>query len=119
VTAGVVTIEDILEEIVGEITDEHESEEPQDVVQVTDNVATVEGRTHIDDLNNALELQVPESEEYETVGGLLFSRMGRVPSAGEQYDLNGVRFTILAADERRIQRVKVTNLAAASTPQEG
>ena len=53
--------------------------------------ATVDGRTHIDDLNRTLELDVPESEEYETVGGLLFSRMGRVPAAGEHVDLTGVR----------------------------
>jgi len=107
-TAGVVTIEDILEEIVGEIADEHESRAPHDVVKITDNAATVEGRTHIDDLNDALDLEVPESEEYETVGGLLFTRLGRVPSTGEHYDLQGVRFTVLEADERRINRVKVT-----------
>ena len=106
-TAGVVTIEDILEEIVGEIADEHEGTVPSDVVRISEHAATVEGRTHIDDLNRSLDLDVPESEEYETVGGLLFSRMGRVPAAGEHYDLDGVRFTILEADERRINRVKV------------
>ena len=104
------TIEDILEEIVGEIADEHESATQRDVVRIDSNVATVEGRTHIDDLNKALNLDVPESEEYETVGGLLFSLMGRVPANGEQYDLNGIRFTILEADERRINRVKVTKV---------
>jgi CBS domain containing-hemolysin-like protein len=72
--------------------------------------ATVEGRTHIDEINDALELEVPESEEYETIGGLLFSRMGRVPATGEHYDLDGVRFTILEADERRINRVKITKI---------
>ena len=107
-TAGVVTIEDILEEIVGEIVDEHESEETHDVVKINENVATVEGRAHIDDLNRALDLEVPESDEYETVGGLLFSRIGHVPAAGEHFDLDGVRFTVLEADERRIHRVKVT-----------
>jgi CBS domain containing-hemolysin-like protein len=107
-TAGVATIEDILEEIVGEIEDEHEAAVGRDeVVRHGENAATVEGRTHIDDLNRSLDLDVPESEEYETVGGFLFSRMGRVPAVGEHYDVNGVRFTILAADERRINRVKV------------
>ena len=107
-TAGVATIEDILEEIVGEIEDEHEADRARDeVVRLGENSATVEGRTHIDDLNRSLDLDVPESEEYETVGGFLFARMGRVPSVGEHYDVDGVRFTILAADERRINRVKV------------
>ena len=107
-TDGVVTIEDILEEIVGEIADEHEGRARSDVVKLADNSATVEGKTHIDDLNEALDLEVPESEEYETVGGLLFSRMGRVPARGEHYELDNVKFTIIEADERRINRVKVT-----------
>lgn len=107
-TAGLVTIEDILEEIVGEIADEHEGRTPEDVVKITDSAATVEGRTHIDDLNDALGIDVPEAEDYETVGGLLFTRLGRVPSTGEHYDIDGIRFTVLEADERRINRVKVT-----------
>jgi len=107
-TAGVVTIEDILEEIVGEIADEHERAAEREVVRINENAATVGGRTHVDELNKALDLDVPESEEYETIGGLLFNLMGRVPAAGEHYDLNGIRFTILEADERRINRVKVS-----------
>ena len=91
----------------GEIVDEHESSAPIEVVRIDENAATVEGKTHIDDLNRSLDLDVPESEEYETVGGLLFSEMGRVPEVGEHYDLNGIRFTILEADGRRINRVRV------------
>ena len=107
-TAGVVTIEDILEEIVGEIADEHENQTPEDVVKITDSAATVEGHTHIDALHDALGLAEPEAEDYDTVGGLLFTHLGRVPTTGEHYDINGVRFTVLEADERRINRVKVT-----------
>jgi CBS domain containing-hemolysin-like protein len=108
-TAGVVTIEDILEEIVGEIEDEHESGPTgDDLVLINENAATVDGRAHVVDLNKALRLEVPESDEYDTVGGLLFSMLGRVPEAGEHYDMNGIRFTILEADERRIGRVKVS-----------
>jgi len=106
-TSGVVSIEDILEEIVGEIADEHERATPSDVIKMGENAATVEGRAHIDDLNAALDLEIPENEEYETVGGLLFSAMGRVPEAGEIHEIDGVRFSILDADERRIHRVKV------------
>ena len=107
-TAGIVTFEAILEEIVGEIADEHEASEEADVIRIDENAAQVEGRLHIDDLNDALGIDIPESEEYETVGGLLFSRMGRVPAEGEEFDLERVRFTILEADQRRINRVKVT-----------
>ena len=102
-----VTIEDILEEIVGEIADEHEGATKSKVIRTGEDAATVEGRTHVDDLNKALDLDVPESDEYETVGGLLFNMMGRVPAQGEHFDLNGIRFTVLEADERRINRVKV------------
>ncbi|MEM8884873.1 MAG: hemolysin family protein [Planctomycetota bacterium] len=107
-TAGLVTIEDILEEIVGEIADEHENAAPDEVTRLSENAATVEGRTHIDDLNDALDIDLPESEEYETVGGLLFTQLGRVPSPGEHWDAEGIRFTVLDSDERRIHRVKVT-----------
>ncbi len=107
-TAGVVTIEDILEEIVGEIEDEHEREATRSLVRINENAATVDGRTHIDDLNEAMHISVPESEEYETVGGLLFSHLGRVPAVGENMELNGVRLTVLEADARCVNRVKVT-----------
>jgi len=107
-TAGVATIEDILEEIVGEIEDEHEREATRDLVRINENAATVDGRTHIDDLNEAMHISVPESEEYETVSGLLFSHLGRVPAVGENMELNGVRLTVLEADSRRVNRVKVT-----------
>jgi len=107
-TAGVVTIEDILEEIVGEIADEHERADSQEVVRIAENAATVDGRTPIESLNRAMDLEVPESEDYETVGGLLFSRLGRVPEAGETVEMENVRFTVLDADARRINRVKVT-----------
>jgi len=107
-TAGVVTIEDILEEIVGEIEDEHGALPPQEVVLLGDNAATVDGRTHVDELNKVLHLEVPESDEYDTVGGLLLSLLGHVPAAGEHCDLNGVRFTVLEADERRVNRVRVS-----------
>ncbi len=107
-TAGVVTIQDILEEIVGEIEDEHAAESSSDLVLINENAATVDGRAHVTDLNRALHVEVPESDEYDTVGGLLFSLMGRVPLPGEHYDVDGVRFTILEADERKIDRVKVS-----------
>ena len=113
-TAGVVTIEDVLEEIVGEIVDEHEKEAGEEVVRLGKNVATVEARTHIDDLNRVLGIELPEDGDYETVGGLLFTQMGRVPAAGEQHQYDGVRFTVLEADARHVSRIKVTVLRRAA-----
>jgi CBS domain containing-hemolysin-like protein len=107
-TKGLVTIEDILEEIVGEIVDEHEATPPSEVVRISEHAASVDGRTHIDELNRAMDLAVPESEEYDTVGGLLFCHLGRVPNRGESLDLEGIRFTVEDADERRVNRVKVS-----------
>ncbi|MGQ0614203.1 MAG: hemolysin family protein [Planctomycetaceae bacterium] len=107
-TAGVVSLEDILEEIVGEIGDEHERAGGDDEMRIDDDGATVRAGTTIETLNRALGLEVPESDAYETIGGLLLSRLGKIPAKGEQVDLEGVRFLVLEADERRIHRVKVT-----------
>ena len=108
--AGLVTIEDILEEIVGEIEDEfdRESEDALEPLKLLDEgQASVAARVHIDELNEALNLELPEGENYDTVGGFLFSQMGRVPNLGEHHRFENVEFEILEVDERRIHRVKV------------
>jgi len=110
-TAGIITIEDIIEEIIGEIQDEYDNDEdevfPLKFI-AEENAAEVGARVHIDELNDALNLELPEDDGYETVGGFLFQRMGRVPEAGESCDFENVHFQILDADERRIHTVKVT-----------
>lgn len=112
--AGIITIEDIIEEIVGEIQDEYDSEESESLKSVTkldDTAAVVPAVLHIDELNETLNTRIPESEGYDTIGGFLFSHMGRVPAEGELLEVDGVCFEILEADERRIHRVKVTAIA--------
>lgn len=109
--AGLVTIEDILEEIVGEIEDEYDQEEDPEhrsIEQFSEHEAEVAAIVHIDELNDLLHTELPEDDNYDTVGGLLFAHLGRVPEAGEECELDGVRFEIVDADERRIRRVKVT-----------
>lgn len=106
-TAGLVTIEDVLEEIVGEISDEYDRAEPTLLTRVDDRTAEVEGRLYIDDLNDALDLEIPEDEDYDTVAGLVFSELGYVPEIGEELTTGGAKFTVLAADERKIQRLRV------------
>src|SRR6185503_20124518 len=88
-TAGLVTIEDLLEEIVGEIQDEYDTEEPM-VVRLSDDEARVDGRADVDDLAELfdLNLELEDEDEYDTVGGLAYHRIGGVPSPGDQIDVN-------------------------------
>src|SRR3989442_397137 len=106
-TSGLITIEDIIEEIVGEITDEYEKVDKPPIKRISANVVEVDGTLHIDDLNDQLELAIPEGDNYDTVGGFLFSQMGKIPAAGEVFDFDSVGFEITAADERRIRRLRI------------
>jgi CBS domain containing-hemolysin-like protein len=105
-TAGLVTLEDLLEEIVGEIQDEFD-EEPVPYVERSDGAYVVEGTMHTDDLREDLGIELPESEDYDTVSGFILSRLGEVPPVGQVIEHPGVRLTVEEADERRIERVKV------------
>ncbi len=108
-TAGLVTIEDVLEEIVGEIVDEHEpdDEEQPGLRPLPDGNYEVDGNFHIDDLNEALELGLPEDEEYDTVGGWLMACIGHVPETGESHDENGHRFTAIATTPTQVERIAI------------
>jgi len=106
-TAGLVTIEDILEEIVGEIADEYEPPEPEPIRRIDSQTLEVDARVHIDELNEELRIQLPEDKDYDTVGGFLFSEMGKIPVAGEEMRYENVRFCILDAEERKINRLRV------------
>jgi magnesium and cobalt transporter len=104
-TAGLVTIEDIIEEIVGEIADEHEEEEPT-IVDVGDGEYLVNGLLRVETLQERLGTELSD-ENYETVAGLIFTTLGRVPNAGAVVTKNGWKFTVDRADRKRIYRVKV------------
>ncbi len=106
-TAGVVTIEDLLEEIVGEIQDEYDEDEDEVTSASADGVIQVPGRTTIEDVNRALHIELPIEEDFETVGGLVFNRLGQVPVAGDELRLDGATLTVLEADERTVQSVRV------------
>lgn len=106
--AGLVTMEDILEEIVGEIADEFDTEETseQPIVEVGDGTYEADGRVHLDDLNERLDLDLPEDGEYDTIGGFVFSQIGRVPSAGESIAWKQWRIVVVGADKRKITRLR-------------
>jgi len=106
-TAGLVTIEDVVEEIVGEIVDEYEPEPAQPIRRVGQRAFQVEARVHIDQLNEALDLHLPEDEDYETIGGFVLSRLGYIPKAGEALEHDGLAITVLEADQRRILRLRI------------
>ena len=106
-TAGLATIEDLLEEIVGDIADEYDQVEAEQVRQVDERTAEIDARTRIDDLNHAMDLRLPEDEDYDTVAGFIFSQLGYIPTVGETLDSHSARFTVLDADERRITRLRV------------
>ncbi len=107
-TAGLVTIEDVLEEIVGEIHDEYEppAEEPS-VTRVDDRTVEVDGRIHVDDLNEELGSSIPEDQDYDTVGGFVFAVLGHIPEVGEQFDHENLRITVTQAEKTRVARVRI------------
>ncbi len=107
-TAGLVTIEDLLEEIVGEIQDEYDVEEPL-VEQLDPDRARVDGRASIEDLLDIWDIKGPleDEDEYDTVGGLVYHRIGGVPSPGDEIQVDGLRLTVETTDGRRVGKVLV------------
>jgi putative hemolysin len=108
-TAGLVTIEDLLEEIVGEIQDEYDVEEPM-VERLSDHEARVDGRADVDEILELfdLDLELEDAEEYDTVGGLMYHRIGGVPAPGDSIEVDGLRLTVETTDGRRVGKVLVT-----------
>ena len=115
-TAGLVTIEDILEELVGEITDEYEQPEPEPVRQIGKGVIEVDSKVHVDEINELLGLDIPEGDDYETIGGFVFSAMGKIPHDGEELQRHNAKITILEAEDRKINRLRIELLAEHSGP---
>jgi CBS domain containing-hemolysin-like protein len=105
-TAGLVTLEDLLEEIVGEIVDEYDVEAPK-VERLPDGGLRVAGGTPIDEVNELLEVELPETD-WDTVGGLMFGILGHVPVEGETVDFQGLEFRAERVQRRRILTVRIT-----------
>jgi CBS domain containing-hemolysin-like protein len=109
-TAGLVTIEDMLEEIVGEIQDEYDEEDPM-IVPLGDHVARIDGRADVDDMLEHFEtdLDGDDQEEFDTVGGLVYHHIGGVPAVGDTVEVDGLKITVEATDGRRVRTVQVVH----------
>jgi len=105
-TSGLVTLEDVLEEIVGEIEDEHDPSKPEEIQELRPGVHLVSGRFPLDDLRAALGLDL-ESDQVETIGGFLTELAGRVPRQGDSFTLEGRRLTVREADRRQIRWIVI------------
>ena len=105
--SGLVTLEDILEEIVGEIADETDDAPPEEIHIAEDGSAEVLGRVHIDEINSRLGTELSTEGDFETIGGFILTQLGRVPATGEELDVNGVRLVVEEATARRIEKVRV------------
>jgi len=107
-TAGLVTIEDILEELVGEISDEYDKAAPAGLKRIDENTVEVDARMRIDDLNDQLDIELPEDGDFETIGGFVFSRAGKIPKVGERFEHDNIKVHVVGAEPRRITRVRLT-----------
>jgi CBS domain containing-hemolysin-like protein len=106
--SGLVTIEDVLEEIVGEIDDEYDEQTEVKIRKLDDDVCEALGRAHVDEINAVMGFELPENEEFDTIGGFVFAEFGRVPTPGESITWqDSVRLTVLEASRRRVNRVRL------------
>lgn len=104
--SGLVTMEDIIEEIVGEIHDEYD-EDTENIVEEKDHFI-VKGDTDIDDLGDTLKIKIDEDEDYQTVGGLMSFVLGKIPNNGDQVIIDGYNFEVMEMEKNRIKKIKIT-----------
>ena len=109
-TAGIVTIEDILEEVVGEITDEYEEAPEESYKKIDENTYEVGARMYIDEVNDKLDIELPEDEDYDTIGGFVFSHLGYIPKVGEKFDYGNLNIAVTAAGARAVKKLRIRKI---------
>jgi magnesium and cobalt transporter len=105
-TAGLLTIEDVLEELVGEISDEHEPTTPEMFKRLDDDRAEVDAAIELDDFNRLMGVELEEGDDFSTLGGFVTKHLQRIPTAGTTLDTDGMRFTVLEASPTKVLRVR-------------
>src|SRR5439155_25796265 len=108
-TAGLVTFEDLVEQIVGEIEDEYDHAEPT-IERIGEGDAVVDARESVDVLKDLFDVEV-ESDEFDTVGGLIIHRLGKIPAANEEVQVDGLSLRVLSVAGRRIRKVRISRVA--------
>ncbi len=118
-TAGIITMEDVLESIVGNMQDEYDNEE-EEIEKVSDTVFTIEGTAPLDEVAKLLGMVVPDDVEYDTIGGFLIGQLERIPEADEHPEVifDYVKFTVLSMEERRIAEIRAEKLPRPQEPEE-
>ena len=109
--AGVITVKDLVEPLVGELQDEFDADEEPEIVRVDRNRWLIDGRTSVDEVQERLGIQVPEGE-YVTIGGFLFDGFGHIPTEGERLAVDGWELRVVELEKRRIAKVLAKHLAA-------
>lgn len=116
-TSGIVSLEDVIEEIVGEVTDEHDKvADPSRLL--ADGSWTVSGMWRPDEVADRIGAEIPEGPTYETVGGFVMAQVGRVPEVGDEVELDGWRLRVLSMDRRRVDRVRLTPVVPEAAEEE-
>ncbi|MDF1666740.1 MAG: hemolysin family protein [Planctomycetota bacterium] len=106
-TAGMVTLSDIISEIFGDIDDEHDMPEREGIEQLSDATFSVDGKVHIDELNQSLNINLPEDADYDTLGGYLSTNLGKIPSVGDLHHDSNLLFKVVEGDERKVDRIEI------------
>jgi putative hemolysin len=108
-TAGLITIEDVLEELVGEISDEHEPTEPPAVHKINDHTWEIDARTYVEEVNAVVGLSLPEDQGYDTLGGYVSSVLGRIPERAEEFTTEpNIRWQVIDAEPTRVNRLRLS-----------
>ncbi|NUQ34896.1 MAG: HlyC/CorC family transporter, partial [Planctomycetaceae bacterium] len=119
-TAGIVTMEDVLEELVGDLQDEFDwneaADSPTGFRRISPDVIEVDARMKVDDLNHEFDCKLPESSEYTSVGGLIAAHLGRIPRIGERVPLDDVHIKVIEANERSVRKIRITRGAVPAVP---
>jgi len=113
VTAGLITLEDLLEEIVGDIRDEYDKDEENLIIQKSENEYIVEGQMNLEDINDKLQLRL-DSDNYDSIGGIIIEQLDKLPDVGDFVELPEVKLTVLSLDKKRIDKVSVIKLTEKS-----